>query len=66
MEREQIEVTFTKAGGRKHVMAALGVSKQTLSDWKRKGEVPARHAVMLERMSGVSRSKLCPAFPWKA
>lgn len=64
MENPAIEEAYEKAGGRAQVLLKLSVSKQTLSDWKRNGEVPARHAIPLELLSGVSRRRLCPTFNW--
>ena len=49
-----------EAGGRAVVRERLGVSKQTLSDWKRAGRVPPKHAPNLEVLSGIPREKLCP------
>jgi DNA-binding transcriptional regulator YdaS (Cro superfamily) len=59
-----IEDAFAKAGGRKKVQESLAVTKATLSDWKRKGEVPVHRCPELERLSGVSRRKLNPNFDW--
>jgi len=55
-----IEDAYIKAGGRAVVRERLGVSKQTLSDWKRAGRVPPKHAPNLEVLSGIPREKLCP------
>jgi len=55
-----IEDAYIKAGGRAVVRAKLGVSKQTLSDWKRDGRVTPKHAANLEVLSGIPREKLCP------
>lgn len=59
-----IEEAYLKAGGRKVVQASLNVTKATLSDWKRKGEVPVLRCPHLEKLSGVSRRKLNPQFDW--
>lgn len=64
MSNPAIEEAYDKAGGRPKVMASLKVSKQSLSDWKRWGYVPAEHAAALERLSGVSRWLLTPEFDW--
>lgn len=59
-----IEEAYLKAGGRKKVQESLGVTKATLSDWKRAGHVPAGRCGELERLSGVSRRRLYPDFDW--
>jgi DNA-binding transcriptional regulator YdaS (Cro superfamily) len=64
MSNPAIEEAYEKAGGRRKVKESLGVSKQSLSDWTRKGYVPAEKAGKLETLSGVSRRKLCPDFDW--
>jgi DNA-binding transcriptional regulator YdaS (Cro superfamily) len=65
MDNPSIEQAYAKAGGRKVVMASLGAKKQSLSDWIRKGYVPADKAAKLEALSGVSRRVLCPNFDWE-
>jgi DNA-binding transcriptional regulator YdaS (Cro superfamily) len=59
-----IEQAYEAAGGRKKVQQELGVTKGTLSDWKRWGYCPANRAADLERISGISRRLLCPQFNW--
>jgi DNA-binding transcriptional regulator YdaS (Cro superfamily) len=67
-----IEEAYEKAGGRKKVQESLGVTKATLSDWKKWGYVPVQSrsktcpnpCVALERLSGVSRARLNPNFDW--
>ncbi len=61
---ELIDEVFEKAGGRQALMDALGLSKQTMSDWKRSGKVPSPHAVAVERLTGIPRERLCPDFDW--
>ncbi|MFD0669693.1 hypothetical protein ACT80S_18390 [Ramlibacter sp. MAHUQ-53] len=64
MTNEFMETVFTACGGRQVVIDSLGISKQALSGWKRAGYVPSAHAVAIERLSGIPRSRLCPAFDW--
>lgn len=70
MDESLIEEVFEKAGGRQALQAALSVgrarplSKQTLSDWKRAGYVPAHFAVKVEKLTGIPRERLCPNFEW--
>ena len=59
-----IEEAYQKAGGRRKVRESLGVTKASLSDWLRSGRVPPVRAGELEKLSGVSRRKLCPDFDW--
>lgn len=61
---ELIDEVFEKAGGRQRLCKSLGLSKQTMSDWKRFGYVPARHAAAVEKLTGIKREKLCPGFDW--
>lgn len=57
--------TFLEIHGKQAaVAAALGVSRQTVNDWKRNGFVPSRHAVAFEGLSGIPRGVLCPKFEW--
>ena len=64
MAKPVIDEVFEKAGGRSALQASLGLSKQTMSDWKRAGYVPARHAVEVEELTGIPRERLCPDFHW--
>jgi DNA-binding transcriptional regulator YdaS (Cro superfamily) len=57
-----ITEVFKKAGGRKAVQEALGLSKQSLSDWRRNGVVPVRHCPLISRLTGVELERLNPAF----
>ena len=59
-----IDEAYLKAGGRKKVQESLGVTKATLTDWKRSGRVPPGRAGELEKLSRVSRRRLCPDFDW--
>lgn len=65
-----LDEVFRKAGGRQALQAALSkgrdkpLSKQTLSDWKRSGKIPAAHAVAVEKLTGIPRERLCPDFDW--
>lgn len=63
-ENPAIEEAYESAGGRKVVQEALGVTKATLSDWKRWGYVPPMRCGELEKLSGVSRRRLNPGFDW--
>lgn len=65
-----IDEVFEKAGGRAKLRQALltpngkPISNQTMSDWKRSGRIPARHAVAVETLTGIPRERLCPDFDW--
>lgn len=60
-----IDEVFAKVP-REQLQRSLGkpLSKQTMSDWKRSGYVPARHAVAVESLTGIPRERLCPSFDW--
>lgn len=64
MTNPELESAFREPGSQKAVASALGVSKQTVNDWKRQGYVPAHHAVAFEAFTGVSRERACPDFIW--
>lgn len=64
MAKPVMDDVFEKAGGRTALRKSLGLSKQTMTDWKRKGYVPASHAVAVEAMTGIPRERLCPNFQW--
>ncbi len=64
MSKSVIDEVFEKAGGRKALQASLGVSKQTISDWKRWGHVSAQRAADVEKLTGIPRERLAPQFPW--
>jgi len=61
-ETSVINEVFKKGGGRKAVQQAVGLSKQSLSDWTRSGVVPVRHCPLISSITGISLSKLNPAF----
>lgn len=61
-----IEEAFAAAGGRQALQESLGVSKQTLTDWKRWGHVSAARAADVEALTGIPRRRLCPDFNWGA
>lgn len=64
MSKSVIDEVFAKAGGREALQKSLGVSKQTISDWKRWGHVSAKRAPAVEKLTGISRKRLCPSFDW--
>jgi hypothetical protein len=64
MTKSVIDEAFEKAGGREGLMKSLGVSKQTISDWKRWGRVSAKRAPAVEAITGIPRQRLCPGFDW--
>ena len=47
-----------RLGGILAARAALGVSHQAVYAWFKRGAVPAKHALMLEAMTGVNRDRL--------
>jgi DNA-binding transcriptional regulator YdaS (Cro superfamily) len=62
MSKSVIEEAFQKAGGRAVLRKSLGVSKQTLSDWKRSGEIPAKHCAAVHALTRIPLGQLNPAF----
>lgn len=64
MSKSVIDEVFEAAGGREALQKSLGVSKQTISDWKRWGHVSAKRAPAVEAITGIPRQRLCPYFDW--
>jgi len=64
MPNPDLEILFAKRGVQVAVSKALGVSKQSVNDWRRKGFVPADRANDFEKFTGVPREKACPQFQW--
>lgn len=52
-----LEAAITKAGSSKALAAAIGVTPQALSQWRR---VPPMRVLQVERATGVPRHKLRP------
>lgn len=43
-------------------MASLGLSKQSMSDWVRWGQVPLKHCPKVSAITHIPLAKLNPAF----
>jgi Bacteriophage CI repressor helix-turn-helix domain. len=57
-----IQEVFQKAGGRRRLMASLGLSKQSMSDWVRRGEVPIKHCPKVHALTRIPLARLNHAF----
>ncbi len=66
MDNPELNAFLEPRGKQAAVALSLGVSKQTVNDWKRQGFVPSHRAVEFEEISGIPRRKLCPDFKWDA
>jgi DNA-binding transcriptional regulator YdaS (Cro superfamily) len=66
MDKSLIEQVFERAGGRDKLRQALGLSKQTMSDWLRKGVVPVKHCAEVQALTNIPLAKLNPALDVKA
>jgi hypothetical protein len=66
MSNSVIDEVFQKAGGRTALRKSLGLSKQTMSDWVRKGEIPVAHCPAVHALTRIALSKLNPKFAVKA
>lgn len=64
MDNPELNAFLEPRGKQAAVAASLGVSKQTVNDWKRQGFIPAKHAAAFEALSGIDRKRLCPTFTW--
>lgn len=45
-------------GGILAARAAIGVTHQAIYAWFKRGSVPAKHALLIEAMTGISRDRL--------
>lgn len=56
------------AGGQTALAEKLGVGQGHIWNWlyRNKHGVPPEYAPKIEAVTGVSRKKLCPDFPWGA
>jgi DNA-binding transcriptional regulator YdaS (Cro superfamily) len=66
MQNPELTAFLEVRGMQASVAASLGVSKQTVNDWKRNGVVPSHHAAAFEALSKIPRTTLCPDFNWGA
>lgn len=66
MDTSAIEEVFERAGGRDQLRKSLRLSKQTMSDWKRRGEVPVKHCPAVHALTRIPLARLNPAFAVKA
>lgn len=48
------------AGGVGKLAAAIGVAQNVVSNWRKRGKVPAEHVLAIEAATGVSRHLLRP------
>ena len=53
-----VELAIKKAGGRKALATALGISQEAVRKWTKR--LPAERVLVLEQCSGVSRHDLRP------
>lgn len=64
MPNPDLEAFFANRGAQITVSKALGISKQAVNDWRKKGFVPPERANDFEKFTGVPREKACPTFQW--
>lgn len=57
MENDPVEIAITAAKGVAKLAAALNISSQAVSQWKR---IPAERVIDIERATGVPRQTLRP------
>lgn len=60
---EALDEAISVVGSQQELAKKLGkgYSQQKISYWRKVGRVPAEHAILLERATGVSKQSLCPA-----
>lgn len=66
MQKPLIERVFAAAGGRDALRKSLGLSKQSMSDWLRSGEVPIKHCPKVHQLTQIPLEELNPAFKVEA
>ena len=59
---EALDQAISVFGSQQELAKKLGdgYSQQKISYWRNVGRIPAEHAVVLERITGVSKRLLCP------
>lgn len=62
MSQGLIDEVFAKAGGRAALQESLKLSKQSMSDWVRNGEVPVHHCPKVHAITGIPLERLNRAF----
>lgn len=51
MTQEQFDVLISWAGGKSQLARVIGVSRSAVSQWIKRGYIPAHNAVAIERFS---------------
>lgn len=51
-------------GGQTALAERLGIIKQQVNGWVKRGWVPPEYATRIARLTGVPRSELCPRIEW--
>lgn len=57
-----IEQAIAIAGSQGELASWLGISRQAISRWHQKGEVPSDRADLVADLTGVPAWRLCPRF----
>jgi len=60
MKKDALQEAIQKAGGQTSLARAIGSTQGHVSQWIRRGKVPADKVLKIERVTGVSREKLRP------
>ncbi|MBB2165962.1 hypothetical protein HLH26_15775 [Gluconacetobacter sp. 1b LMG 1731] len=55
-----IDLAIKRSGGVCALAKAIGVSPPSICGWKKRGKIPAERVVLVEKASGIDRSKLRP------
>lgn len=62
---KHLEEAARRHGSEASLARALNVSRGAFNQWKKDGrEVPAKHAPIIESLTGVKSEDLCPSVPW--
>lgn len=54
---EGLKQAIERAGGTRKLAKMLGITRQAIEKWT---SIPARHIIVIERLTGVPREKLRP------
>ena len=61
---ETFNRAVNRAGSQSELARKLGVSRGRVGMWRTRGRLPIEFAVKIEVMTGISREKMLPWFPW--
>lgn len=61
---EALNEAIAVAGTARALAQRIGVVQSAVTNWRMRRKVPAEHCPAIERETGVSAERLCPAVDW--